>query len=143
MDFEGFDLLTPNEREARFSLGDQDSVVRPLAYKLYKKAKCQTLILKLGNRGILTHRDRPKDDPRVFITIDSFVDNLVDAVGSGDAMLAYATLTMLSTGNEVTASILGSFAAAVECEKDGNVPVKPQDIMEKINTAERCGRYQV
>ena len=143
LDFEGFDLLTPNEREARFSLGDQDSVVRPLAYKLYKRAKCRTLILKLGNRGILTHRNRPKDDPRMFITIDSFVDNLVDAVGSGDAMLAYATLVMLATGNEVTASIIGSFAAAVECEKDGNVPVKPQDVLEKIEAAEKRACYRI
>ena len=30
LDFKGFDLITPNEREARFALGDQDSVVRPL-----------------------------------------------------------------------------------------------------------------
>ena len=143
LEFQGFDLLTPNEREARFALGDQDSVVRPLSYKLYKKANCRTLILKLGNRGILTYRHRPRDDPRMFIAIDSFVDNLVDAVGSGDAMLAYATLVMLSTGNEVIASIVGSFAAAVECEKDGNVPVKPQDVLGKIDAAERCACYQI
>ena len=35
-DFQGFDMITPNEREARFALGDQDSVVRPLAQKLYR-----------------------------------------------------------------------------------------------------------
>ena len=143
LEFQGFDLLTPNEREARFALGDQDSVVRPLSYKLYKRANCRTLILKLGNRGILAYRDRPRDDPRMFIAIDSFVDNLVDAVGSGDAMLAYATLVMLSTGNEVITSIVGSFAAAVECEKDGNVPVEPQDVLEKIDAAERCACYQI
>ncbi len=52
-EFSGFDLITPNEREARFALGDQDSVVRPLATELFKKAECKTLILKLGERGIL------------------------------------------------------------------------------------------
>src|SRR5207244_1333656 len=30
-DFRDFDLITPNEREARFALGDQDSGIRPLA----------------------------------------------------------------------------------------------------------------
>jgi bifunctional ADP-heptose synthase (sugar kinase/adenylyltransferase) len=30
-DFKSFDLITPNEREARFALGDQDSGIRPLA----------------------------------------------------------------------------------------------------------------
>jgi len=33
LEFQDFDLITPNEREARFSLGDQDSVIRPLALK--------------------------------------------------------------------------------------------------------------
>ena len=28
-DFQGFDMITPNEREARFALGDQDSGIRP------------------------------------------------------------------------------------------------------------------
>ena len=143
LEFQGFDLLTPNEREARFALGDQDSVVRPLAYKLYVRANCRTLILKLGSRGILTYRNRNEHDPRMFIAIDSFVDDLVDAVGSGDAMLAYATLVMMSTGNEVIASIVGSFAAAVECEKDGNVPVEPQDVLGKIDAAEKCACYQI
>ena len=46
----GFDLITPNEREARFALGDQDSGVRPLgARALSTQAECKTLILKLGD----------------------------------------------------------------------------------------------
>ena len=48
LDFTDFDLLTPNEREARFALGDQDSVVRPLALQLFRLARCKHLILKLG-----------------------------------------------------------------------------------------------
>ena len=47
LDFQGFDLITPNEREARFALGDQDSVVRPLGLELYRQAGCKTLILKM------------------------------------------------------------------------------------------------
>jgi len=59
LDFQGFDLITPNEREARFALGDQDSVVRPLSLELYKRAMCKTLILKMGDRGIMTYRGSP------------------------------------------------------------------------------------
>ena len=39
LEFKGFDLITPNEREARFALGDQDSVVRPLALELYRAGR--------------------------------------------------------------------------------------------------------
>ena len=72
--------------------------------------------LKLGDRGVITCRsadDRALDS---FFALDSFVDGVKDAVGAGDALLAYATLSMLATENPVIATIFGSIAAAVECE---------------------------
>lgn len=141
LEFEGFDLITPNEREARFALGDQDSVVRPLGVELMHRSKCKTLMLKLGERGMITFRDRPQDDARSFFTLDSFADRPVDPVGAGDALLAYATLSMIVTKNEVVAAILGSFAAGLECERDGNYPITPRDILTKIDVVERHIRY--
>ncbi len=140
LEFQGFDLITPNEREARFALGDQDSVVRPLALELYKKAKCKTMILKLGSRGIISYL-RPSFDVRSFFTVDSFAEKVVDAVGSGDALLAYATLSLVTTKSPVIASILGSVAAGVACEHEGNVPVSPKDILEKINSVEKKMKF--
>jgi rfaE bifunctional protein kinase chain/domain len=144
LEFKGFDLITPNEREARFSLGDQDSVVRPLALKLYEQAECKTLMLKLGERGMITYRAKPSapGDVRAFFVIDSFAGQVVDAVGSGDALLAYATLAMAATGNHVVASVLGSMAAAVECEHDGNLPVLPGDVRKKLDTIKRMINYE-
>jgi rfaE bifunctional protein kinase chain/domain len=137
LDFRGFDLITPNEREARFSLGDQDSVVRPLGLELYRRSRCKTLMLKLGDRGMITYRQRPAEDLRNFFVVDSFAGGVVDAVGSGDALLAYSTLAMVATGNEVIASVLGSIAAGIECEHDGNVPVAPDDVLKKLADVER------
>lgn len=141
-DFKGFDLITPNEREARFALGDQDSVVRPLAQRLFEAAQCRNLILKLGERGALTYRWRESlDDVRAFFVLDSFVDRVKDAVGAGDALLAYATLAHVATGNPVIASVLGAFAAAVECEFDGNIPVGIAEVTAKIDRYERLVKY--
>ena len=142
LEFKGFDLITPNEREARFALGDQDSVVRPLGVELFNRAECKTLMLKLGDRGMITFRDRPAVDARSFFTIDSFAERAVDPVGAGDALLAYATLAMVATRSEVVASILGSFAAGIECERDGNVPVAQADLLAKIDRIERQVRYR-
>ncbi|HEY4256788.1 MAG TPA: PfkB family carbohydrate kinase, partial [Candidatus Udaeobacter sp.] len=144
LEFNGFDLITPNEREARFALGDQDSVVRPLGLELYRQAKCKTLILKLGERGLLTFRSIPQkvEDVRAFFTMDSFADRVVDAVGSGDGLLAYATLSLFTTGNSVIASVLGSLAAAIVCEREGNVPVRPKDVVDKLDRFERFVKYQ-
>jgi len=140
-EFKGFDLITPNEREARFALGDQDSGIRPLASALYDAAECQTLMLKLGERGILTCRSKDHESLDSFVVLDSFVDQLVDAVGAGDALLAYATLAKLATGSDIAATILGSMAASCECECDGNVPVTPDDLRRKIDALERHANY--
>ena len=141
LDFKNFDLITPNEREARFSLGDQDTVIRPLAKELYKQAKCKTLILKCGERGLITYRSKKEGDLRAFFSIDSLASKVIDPVGSGDALLAYSTLSMLHSKNELVSSLLGLIAASIECEFDGNVPVTPELVLEKINFLEKISGY--
>lgn len=136
LDFKDFDLITPNEKEARFALADQDSVVRPLGSRLYREAGCKVLMLKLGARGMMTFRgevEAPSERAQFFV-LDSFVDVVADAVGTGDALLAYATLALKVSGNSVIASILGAVAAAVECEYDGNIPVTPDAVLAKLAT---------
>ena len=142
LEFKGFDLLTPNEREARFSLADQDTGVRPLAAKLHEESECKTVILKLGDRGVLTCRAGKENDPRTFFVVDSFVERVVDAVGAGDALLAYATLSMLVDRSEVAASVLGSMSAALECEADGNLPIGPTEVLRRIESVEKRARYE-
>jgi len=143
-DFQNFDLITPNEREARFALGDQDSVIRPLALGLYHKANCKNLILKMGARGLLAYRQRPDvdEDVRSFFAVDSFANHVVDSVGSGDALLAYATLAHICDGNEVIAAILGTIAAAIECEIEGNIPVTLEDLRQRLNEIKRSSLYK-
>ncbi len=140
-DFKNFDLITPNEREARFALGDQDSGIRPLASTLYDAARCKTLILKLGEKGVLTCLGADHESLDSFIVVDSFVNRVVDAVGAGDALLAYATLAKVGTGSDAIATIVGSMAAACECECDGNIPVRPDDVRRKIDEVERQANY--
>lgn len=140
LDFKEFDLITPNEREGRFALGDQDSGVRALASALYGAAGCKTLILKLADRGTIIYRNS-KDNMDSFFSVDSFVDKLVDPVGAGDALLAYSTLSMIATGSAVIAAILGSAAAACECEQEGNIPVTAADVQAKLNEIEKQANY--
>jgi sugar/nucleoside kinase (ribokinase family) len=115
--------------------------VRPLALDLYLKARCKTLILKLGERGIITYR-APGSEVRAFFTVDTFAENVVDAVGAGDALLAYSSLSLKTTGSTVIASILGSLAAAVACEHDGNNPVSPDALLSKLDAVEKRSRFE-
>ncbi len=141
-EFQDFDLITPNEREARFALADQDSGIRPLASQLYDAARCKILILKLGDRGVITCRSKDHEALDLFFVVDSFVDRVTDAVGAGDALLAYATLSLLGTHDPVIGTIIGSIAAAVECEADGNLPVEPGAVLAKLDAIEKRVRYE-
>ena len=141
LEFRGFDLITPNEKEARFALGDQDSVIRPLAFELYKRARCKTLILKAGDRGIITYREG-SNDVRAFFSIDSFAAQVVDPVGAGDALLSYGSLSMAASRCPVQSSIIGSLAAAVECEREGNFSVSPEEILAKMDLIEQQVHYE-
>ena len=141
-EFQNFDLLTPNEREARFALADQDSGIRPLASRLYDAAKCKMLLMKLGDRGVITCRSEDHEALDSFFVVDSFVRRVADAVGAGDALLAYATLSMLATKDPVIATIIGSIAAALECEADGNIPITQDKVLERIVSLEEESLYQ-
>src|SRR5258708_7481328 len=135
-DFKGFDLITPNEREARFALGDQDSGIRPLASRLYDQAKCGLLILKLGERGVLSCSSSNHESLDSFFVMDSFADSVVDPVGAGDALLAYATLGLMTSKSAGLATILGTMAAAIECGHDGNIPVTSDDVRASLDHIE-------
>ena len=139
-DFYGFDLITPNEREARFSCGDQDSGIRPLASKLHLHSGCKTLFLKLGERGMAVCS--PGEDPSspTFSIIEPFVDNVIDPVGAGDALLAYASLAKFVSGCDISAAIIGIMAASAECECDGNIPIEPAAVLTKLTNIEMSMR---
>lgn len=141
LNFKNFDLITPNEKEARFSLGDQDSTVRPLALRLYNQAACKYLILKLGSRGSIIYR-KASYDIRSHFTIDSFVEGLSDAVGAGDALLAYSTLGLIHKDCIATSSILGALASSLACEQEGNIPIQTDRILNKINKIENRVRFR-
>lgn len=139
-DFRDFDLIMPNEREARFAIGDQDSGVRPLAARLNRASGARWLLMKLGPRGVLGFAEEESEragEDRSF-ALGSYASAVVDPVGAGDAFLAYAVLSLLARpGCLATAAVLGSFAAAAECAYDGNISVAPELVTVKIDEAER------
>tara|TARA_B100001057_G_scaffold441753_1_gene476591 strand:+ start:334 stop:1896 length:1563 start_codon:yes stop_codon:yes gene_type:complete len=143
-DFKDFDLITPNEREVRFSLADQDSNISVLTQNLASLTNYKNLLLKLGERGLFAvsniNRQRPMDAQS--FTIPTFVNKVEDSVGAGDTLLAYATLSMMATNSLMIASIIGSMGAACQCENLGNITVSPQQILEKINAVEKTISYK-
>ena len=136
-DFKKFDLITPNELEARFSLAKQDNSIYELSKQLVDKTKCKNVILKLGSNGMFCIE---KKNMNKYFTLGSFVKNLIDPVGAGDALCSYATLGLMASGSMKIATILGAFAAACECEFDGNIPIDPGEVLKKIDYYEKISK---
>ena len=132
-DFNNFDLITPTEREARYSLFEQDLPIRTLSDSLLKSSKAKNIILKLGSRGLISLNQKRND----YVVLDPFVNNLIDSNGAGDALLAYAAATLYITNSLIISSIIGLLAASCKCERDGNNPVKREDIEKKIDEIEQ------
>ena len=132
-DFSNFDLITPTEREARYSLFEQDTPIRNLLGNISKKAKAKNVILKLGERGLISMSQKKSD----YISLDPFVDNLVDSNGAGDAMLAYSSSTLYTTKSLIISSIIGLIAASCKCESNGNVPVNIDQIVNKFENIQK------
>ena len=131
LDFQKFDIVFPNEAEARFSLADQDSGIRYIGTKILKLSKSKNVVLKLGDKGSMVFHDsgiKPKD----FFPIDSFVANKVDTIGAGDAYLAATSYYYTLTKNITLSSIIGNFAATVASEREGNIPIKKKEIISVI-----------
>jgi sugar/nucleoside kinase (ribokinase family) len=97
--------------------------------------------MKLSEKGILTCLNEDATTLDDYFVMDSFVSNLIDPVGAGDALLAYSTLGMLSSNNPVIASILGNLAAACECEVEGNIPISRENVLNKIQLLDKHSTY--
>ena len=88
--------------------------------------------MKLSSKGVFcTTTQNPKNS---YFSLDSFTDSAIDPVGAGDALLAYSSLALKSSNCLLTASIIGSFAAALECNKDGNEPIKANEVISFISS---------
>ena len=105
---------------------------------LLERTKYKNLILKLGSRGVFCNGYvKNKYSP---FSIGAFAKNVVDPVGSGDALLAYSSLVLKKSKSLIKSSIIGSFAAAC------NAKVKAiflfyKNIVDKIKEIQKDIKY--
>ena len=97
--------------------------------------------MKLGSKGVYGLKNSDNPDDTYAFSVDSFCENVVDPVGAGDALLAYSTLSQILTGSLTVSSIIGSIAASLECEVNGNIPISAKDVINRIERIEKKIKY--
>ncbi len=144
----GITLVTPSEREARVALCDRESGIADLATMILARTGNQALLVTLAERGLMIFdtggqplgeaaKSLPLHEIKKLLRpeyLPSFANVVVDSMGAGDAMLAMVGCCLAAGATILESAYLGNCAAAIECRKMGNVPVRSEEIREMLRT---------
>ncbi|XDZ69360.1 PfkB family carbohydrate kinase [Alphaproteobacteria bacterium LSUCC0226] len=121
--FQGVNLITPTELEARVALKNQDDGIVVLADKLMKKTNADNIILKLGPEGFIAQIAAGFNFTPHTERLKALNANPQDVSGAGDSLLTIASLGMACGATLWQASVLGSVAAFIQVGRVGNTPI--------------------
>ncbi len=132
--FRGMDLICPTEREARQAIGDLSSGLGAVVGKLLGTLDSRQALITLGKQGLVTFdwpdvAAREANERLRSEYIPAFAKRGIDPLGCGDALLATATATLAAGGDLMSAAMLGSYAAALEVNQVGNIPVTADELL--------------
>lgn len=131
--FQGMNLITPTEREARISARNQEDGLVVLAEQLRKQSIAEHLLLKLGSEGLLIHSNSTMDGQWQTDRINALNVNPKDVAGAGDSLLIASSLALCSGGTIWEAACIGSIAAAIQVGRVGNTPLKANELIKELN----------
>lgn len=121
--YKNFDVLTPNEIEARdFSPGEN---IDGVGTKIMAELQCQALLITRGGLGMVLFQ--PRQAP-LHIPASGFTP-IADVSGAGDTVLAAVTAGRLSGLNWWEAVAFAGLAAAVVVRKAGTATAFPHEII--------------
>ena len=130
--FEGFDLITPTEREARISAKNNEDGLVILAEKLKQQSLAHNIFLKIGEEGLLIHSGA--ESTRYYTDrINALNSAPRDVAGAGDSLLISGALTLASGGDIWEAAIIGSLAAAIQVGRVGNTQLQTSELLKELN----------
>ena len=130
--FQGMNLITPTEREARIATRNHEDGLVVLAECLRKQANSRNILLKLGEEGVLVHADQGINKEWLTDRVEALNSSPKDVAGAGDSLLISATMTMAVGGSIWEAACLGSIAAAVQVGRVGNTPLQSSEIIKEL-----------
>ncbi len=140
------DWLSPSEAELRDALGDYDSSLPAVVWKLMGRTGAENVLVTLGPDGLVAFRKTPdahRKDGWPSRTISEHLPALapprvVDPLGCGDALLAVGVLALSAGADLMTSAYLGALAAASEASFIGNLPVSPAEILSRARRVDEA-----
>jgi len=131
--FNNFYLISPTEREARISLGNQEDGVEWVANQLMQKTKSKNLILKLGERGFIAYQNSFDSLEIKSQYFPALTTNPIDVTGAGDSLIAAMAVAVSSGSKFMEGSAISAAMAALAVRSLGNTPVGLDALKKFIN----------
>jgi rfaE bifunctional protein kinase chain/domain len=134
------DLICPSEAELREAYGMFDEGLPTVVWSLLKETSARAAVVTMGAEGLIAFDRLPDADAagdgfRSRVRgehVPALSPFAIDALGCGDSLLAAAALALAAGGTLLSATFLGSVAAAVQAQRIGNVPVSATDLRHGI-----------
>jgi rfaE bifunctional protein kinase chain/domain len=131
--FQGMNLITPTEREARIATRNHEDGLVVLAESLRKQSNAQNILLKMGEEGLLIHADAGTSQEWLTDRVDALNSSPKDVAGAGDSLLIAAAMALAAGASIWEAACLGSLAAAVQVGRVGNTPLQATEITKEFS----------
>ena len=128
--YKGLLLATPTEREARLGLKNQSDGLVTIAEHLRQATIADYVLLKLAGEGVLVHAN--SDGNVKTDQLPALNQMPQDVSGAGDALLTAGALALISGGSIWEASFIGSLAAAIQVSRNGNIPIRLNDLLREV-----------
>jgi rfaE bifunctional protein kinase chain/domain len=128
--FDGADLLTPNEWEAAAYMGvnvETEEDASEVASRLRQRTGAAAVLLTRGNRGMLL-----ADERGVHAIPIAGSTEIVDPSGAGDTVVSTATMARLAGASHLEAAHLANLAAGISVMKAGAQPVTLDELREAV-----------
>lgn len=123
------DCLIINENELRHEMRERESDVGQIANKLKDNIDAKYIAVTQGKNGAILI-----DNQKKSLKSPGFAQQVVDKIGSGDALLALLSICLHDNFDEKLAMFIGSLAAAQSVETLGNsYPVSKTKLLKTIS----------
>jgi D-beta-D-heptose 7-phosphate kinase/D-beta-D-heptose 1-phosphate adenosyltransferase len=127
-EFRGFDLITPNDREAQEATGAGAARPESLARSLRAAGKHRKVLLTLGESGMAALDGRGE-----VHRFPTFARGVADVTGAGDAVSSVALLGNILRWDIATIAWTASQAAAIAVEHVGTHHVSFRELSSRLH----------
>lgn len=133
--FRGFDLLTPNELEARQSVSGSSGTIEVVANQLKRDLAPGHLMVTLGRDGFLSYNDTYCMRERDYVPA-AFVEAF-DPAGCGDSLLSIATICQASGVSRMDGLVLCGLVSGLASQSRGATGVDIANLRNLVQVLER------